>query len=78
MCIRDSGRVAMNMFVVDVSHLENVAREDEVVLLGTQGDEELSAEEIAHICQTIPYEVLTWLNPLLPRRVIMTSRNLET
>ena len=39
------GRVAMNMFVVDVSHLENVAREDEVVLLGTQGDEEISAEE---------------------------------
>lgn len=64
------GRVAMNMFVVDVSHLDMVHVEDEVVLLGEQGEEEIGAYEIADHCNTIPYEVLTRLHPLLERRVV--------
>ena len=61
------GRVAMNMFVVDVSHLENVAAEDEVVLLGTQGKDEITAEEIAEKNETINYEITTRVASLLPR-----------
>lgn len=64
------GRVAMNMFVVDVTHVGDVMVEDEVVLLGKQGENEITTFEIAQKCQTINYEVLTWLNPLLPRRVV--------
>ncbi len=64
------GRVAMNMFVVDVSHLEDVKQEDEIVLLGRQGEEEITAEEIAAHLGTINYEITTRFNPLL-RRIIV-------
>ena len=76
------GRVAMNMFVVDITHLENVKTEDEVVLIGKQGKEptrnashndaggEITAEEIAKKTDTINYEVVTRLSSLLPRIII--------
>jgi alanine racemase len=59
----------MNMFVVDVSLLKNVREGDEVVLLGAQGKERLSAEELAELSGTINYEVTTRISPLLPRVV---------
>lgn len=64
------GRIAMNMFVVDVTHLEDVRAEDEVVLLGTQQQETITAEELATHIDTINYEVTTRLSPLLPRKVV--------
>ena len=51
------GRVSMNMITVDVSHVPDVREDDEVVLLGTQGDARISAEEIGDLCGTISYEV---------------------
>ncbi|MEI7539802.1 MAG: alanine racemase [Candidatus Saccharibacteria bacterium] len=64
------GRVAMNMFVVDVSKLDQVAVEDEVVLLGWQGNESISAEELALKIDTINYEITTRISALLPRIVV--------
>jgi alanine racemase len=64
------GRVSMNMFVVDVSHLNIVSAEDEVVLLGTQGNEAITAEDIADKIDTINYEVVTRISPLLPRKIV--------
>ena len=64
------GRVAMNMFVVDVSHVADVTLEDEVVLLGTQGDAEITAEEIGEKSGTINYEVTTRVSPLLERKKV--------
>ncbi len=64
------GRVAMNMFVVDVSSAGNVKTDDEVVLIGSQGLESISADDIASHCDTISYEVVARISPLLPRRVI--------
>jgi len=64
------GRVAMNMFIVDVSHLNNVKIEDEVVLLGSQGDEKISAEEIAMHLGTINYEIVARISTILPRVVV--------
>lgn len=61
------GRVMMNMCVVDVSHIANIAPEDEVVILGKQGNEEITAEEIGAKIGTINYEIITRLSPLLPR-----------
>lgn len=61
------GRVCMNMVVVDVNQLSEVRLEDEVVLLGSQGDEFVSAEEIARKTGTINYEVTTRINPLIKR-----------
>jgi alanine racemase len=60
------GRVAMNMFMIDVT--ESGALEgDEVVLLGEQLGASISAEEIAESIGTIAYEVLARLSPRLPR-----------
>lgn len=64
------GRVAMNMFVVDVTYLKNISLEDEVVLIGKQGKEEITAEEIAEKINTINYEVVTRLSPLLLRIIV--------
>ena len=64
------GRVAMNMFVVDVTHIKGVGPEDEVVILGSQKREAVTAEEIAEATQTINYEVTTRINPLLPRVIV--------
>ena len=74
------GRVAMNMFVVDVNHLKSVAIEDEVVVLGKQGKKsarphkggggEITTEEIAEKIETINYEITTRISPLLPRIII--------
>ena len=64
------GRVAMNMFVVDVSHVPEVAREDEVVIVGVQGNEEISAEELAEKAGTINYEMVARISALLSRNVV--------
>lgn len=63
------GRVMMNMFVVDVSNLNKVQAEDEVVLLGSQGQDTITAEEIATHTETINYEITTRLSGLLPRLI---------
>jgi len=63
------GRVSMNMFVTDVTKLKNVQREDEVVLLGKQQKQEITAEEMALTLDTINYEVTTRVSSLLPRRL---------
>lgn len=64
------GRVCMNMCVVDVNHLSDIKLEDEVVLLGSQGEETISAEEVARKIGTINYEVVTRINPLIKRVII--------
>lgn len=63
------GRVCMNMCMVDVTDLPEAGLEDEVVLLGKQGDERVAAEQLATWCGTIPYEVLSRIHPGLPRIV---------
>jgi alanine racemase len=60
------GRVAMNMFAIDLSAVPSYA-EDEVVLLGPQGDDRITAEEIAARIGTIAYEVVARVSPRLPR-----------
>src|SRR3989339_308753 len=63
-------RVAMNMFVANVNHLKDIKTEDEVVIIGKQRRERITAEEIAEKIDTINYEITTRLSPLLPRIVI--------
>jgi alanine racemase len=52
------GRICMNMCMADISTIENVAVGDEVVLLGSQGNETIDADEIGSWSDTISYEVL--------------------
>ncbi|WP_259459476.1 alanine racemase C-terminal domain-containing protein [Mesotoga sp. HF07.pep.5.2.highcov] len=62
------GRVCMDQFVVDISHIEKpVSIGDEVVIVGTQEGESISAEEIADLCGTINYEVVCSISSRVPR-----------
>jgi len=64
------GRVCMNMMMADVTYIPDAALEDEVVLLGKQGEEKLSAEQMAKWCGTINYEITTRINEKISRKVV--------
>ncbi len=64
------GRVCMNMCMVDVTDIPGVGLEDEAVLLGSQGEERISAEQLAGWCGSIAYEIVSRIHPALPRVVI--------
>ena len=53
------GRVTMDLMVIDVSAIDQVEAGEEVVLLGRQGDEEVSAHELAERAGTITWEITT-------------------
>jgi len=62
------GRVTMDHTMVDVTDVgERVGAGEEVVLIGRQGSEEISAWEMARLCGTIPYEVLCGISNRVPR-----------
>lgn len=62
------GRVTMDQIVVDLSALSaGVASGDEVVLIGRQGNEEITAVEVARWAGTIPWEILSCLTPRVER-----------
>jgi alanine racemase len=62
------GRVCMDQLLVDLTGLPAPVREgEEVVLLGRQGDECISAEEVADLTETITWEVVSALLPRIPR-----------
>jgi alanine racemase len=61
------GRVCMDLTMLDVGQIDNVKVEDEVVLIGRQGDETISADELATQLKTINYEVVTTLMARVPR-----------
>ncbi len=52
------GTICMNLCIADVTEIEDVQVGDDVVLMGRQGDEEITADEIASWLDTISYEVL--------------------
>jgi len=64
------GRVCMNLCMADVTDIPEVALEDEVVLLGSQGEERIPAEQLASWCGTIPYEIVSRIHPGLPRVLV--------
>ncbi len=62
-----AGRVTMDHIVIDCGPDAGVAPGDEVVLIGSQGSEEVTAQEWAGRLGTISYEVLTGIGPRIPR-----------
>lgn len=61
------GRVCMDQIMVDVGHISGVKMGDEAVLIGRQGDEEISADEVAKKLGTINYEVVCMVSYRVPR-----------
>ncbi|MGA2775695.1 MAG: alanine racemase [Candidatus Omnitrophota bacterium] len=61
-----AGRICMDQMMVDVGGL-SLKVGDEAVLIGSQGKYEISAEELAELSATIPYEVVCGLSNRIPR-----------
>lgn len=61
------GRVCMDLTLIDVGHIPDVAVGDEIVVLGRQGDEEITADDIADRTGTINYEIVSALTARVPR-----------
>jgi alanine racemase len=65
-----AGMVTMDQIMVDCEDDTSVQPGDEVVLIGRQGDEEITADEWAERLGTISYEVLCGIGPRVPRVVV--------
>ena len=66
-----TGIICMDQCMIDVGHIKKVKVGDEVVLLGSQGREIVSAWELAGLSQTIPYEVLCRISSRVPRYFVI-------
>ena len=61
------GRISMDQTVLDVTEIPDVATGDEVILIGQQGEETISAFDHARVAGTIPWEVFTRIAQRVPR-----------
>ncbi len=68
------GRVCMDQMMVDVTDIEGVGRDSLVTLIGRDGDEEITVEEIAALAGTFNYEFVCNLNKRIPRNYYKSGR----
>lgn len=64
------GRVCMDQFMVDVSHIEGVKEGDEVTLFGVDGNNIIPVEEIADLAHSFNYEFICGISHRVPRKYI--------
>ncbi|MBU2514797.1 alanine racemase [bacterium] len=64
------GTICMDMLMIDVSNIEDVEAFDEVVLIGKQGEDKISATEMANWINTINYEITCNISSRVPRKYI--------
>ena len=72
------GRICMDQFMVDVTDIKDVQINDEVVLIGKQGNKEITVDFIASILDTINYEVFCTLSKRVPRQYIQNGKVIKT
>lgn len=61
------GNICMDQMMVDVTHISNVKVGEPAILIGKKGNEVITAYDLAKICGTIPYEILTNISSRVPR-----------
>lgn len=72
--VRIAGRVCMDQTIIDVGEVPDVKVGDEIVLIGEQGKEKVSVEEIAKKVNTVPHEVVCRIAERVPR-IYLKSNN---
>ena len=77
-CAPIVGRICMDQFMVDVTDIKDVQINDEVVLIGKQGNKEITVDFIASILDTINYEVFCTLSKRVPRQYIQNGKVIKT
>lgn len=68
------GNICMDQCMIDVSHIENVNVGEEVTLIGEDGENSITAEELANLIGTISYEILCVLGKRVPRVYIKEGK----
>ncbi len=71
------GRVCMDQFMVDVSHLSDVQIADEVTLVGTDGNETITVEDVSNKDYRFNYEFCCLITPRVPRIYIKDGKVIE-
>ena len=71
------GRGCMDQFMADVTEIDNVKKGDEVTLLGRDGDEFISIEEMGDLCGRFSYEFACDISPRVPRVYIKDGKEAE-
>jgi alanine racemase len=66
------GRVCMDLTMIDLTDIVEARQNDEVVVLGQQGNESITADELARRANTISYEILTSLGSRSKRIYVET------
>ncbi|MFH1535348.1 MAG: alanine racemase [Patescibacteria group bacterium] len=64
------GRVCMNLCMIDITNIPGVKVDDRVIIIGKQGKNEITADQIATETNTINYEVVTRINSQIPRIIV--------
>jgi alanine racemase len=64
------GRVSMDLTMIDVTDVPNVSLNDQVTLLGTQGNLSIKAEELGRLLDTISYEITCGISNRVPRKYL--------
>jgi alanine racemase len=62
------GRICMDQIMIDVGGVSNVQVGDEVVLIGKQGEGQITVEEVAESSGTIPHDIVCQIGRGLPRK----------
>ena len=71
------GRVSMDQSAINVTDVPGVIEGDEVVLIGRQGDDELTADDLARHVGTISYEILCGISERVPRHYLYEGEPIE-
>jgi alanine racemase len=69
------GRISMDLTILDVTDVDAVELGEEVVLIGEQATERVTAYDLADLAGTIPYEVLCNISARVPRVTISSSED---
>jgi len=64
------GRVSMDLTLIDVTEVPGVSLDDEVTLLGTDGELAITAEDVAELVGTISYEIACGISNRVPRKYV--------
>lgn len=64
------GKICMDQFMVDVTGIEDVSEGDTVTLIGTDGDQKISVEEVAALSHSFNYEYVCGISERVPRKYI--------
>ena len=61
------GKVSMDMIAIDVTKVKSLRIRENVIILGRQGGQEITAKDMANLSDTVNYEIITRINPLVKR-----------